>query len=78
MEKGFQIHWPSFIIAFAVGLLYVYVSAPPKKVVLKYPNPYNAGKIVYHDNADNCFVFDAKKTQCPKDRGMLKKQPILL
>ena len=75
----FSIQWPYFIGAFAIGLLYVYMSSPPNKHVLKYPTPYNAGKIVYHDSADTCFVFDAVKLDtCPSDKSLIKDQPLIL
>ena len=76
MANKFCINWAAFIFAFAIGLMYVYISSPPQKVVLKYPTPYNAGKVIYHDAADNCFVFDAKKVECPKDKSIIKPQPI--
>lgn len=76
-ENRIRLNWPVFIISFAIGFLYVYLSSPPKKMVLKYPNPYNAGKIVYHDKSDTCFVFDAVSVDCPKDDSKVKPQPII-
>lgn len=77
-EKKYVFHWPAFIIAFGIGLLYVYMSAPPQKIVLKYPTPYNAGKVTYRDSADTCFQFVANKVKCPEDRSNVKSQPIVM
>lgn len=79
MEKvKFQLRWPYFMVAFALGILYVYASSPPKTMVLQYPTPFNAGKIVYTDSANNCFVFDAiALDQCPEGKKV-KAQPIIV
>ena len=42
---------PAFIIALGVGLMITYVTVPPPKVVIKFPTPFNAGKIVYAGSA---------------------------
>lgn len=71
----FRLHWPAFIIAFAVGCLFVYLFAPAPQVVYKFPNPYNAGKTVYKDAAGTCFSFRAERLDaCPKTG--VKPQPI--
>jgi hypothetical protein len=54
-----------FFIAFFVGMFFVYVLAPTPEVILRYPTPTNAGKMVYQDHADTCYVYDAKKVSCP-------------
>ena len=70
----FQLHWPAFLIAFAIGISYVYFVHPAPKVVIKYPNPYNSGKLTYQDNADSCYKYKATKVECPKE-GVIP-QPI--
>lgn len=42
---------PAFIIALGIGLMVTYVTVPPPKVVIKFPTPFNAGKIVYAGSA---------------------------
>ena len=73
---GFRIHWPVFLIAFAVGISYVYFMVPTPKVVIKYPSPYNAGKITYQDESDSCYKYKAEKVTCPKDEKLITPQPI--
>lgn len=62
--SDFKLHVPAFIGAMAVGLLFVYLGTPHRKVVISQPTPSNAGKVVYEDEHDNCFVMDAHKVKC--------------
>lgn len=64
-----------FLVALCVGLLYTYVSAPPQTVVIKYPTPFNAGKITYVDDAGVCYKYAVKETRCPA-KGLIKQIPI--
>jgi hypothetical protein len=66
-----------FFIAFSVGLLCCYLIAPPSKVVVKFPSPYNAGQVFYKDSADNCFKFNANQVDCPSDAGLTRPQPLM-
>ena len=66
-----------FLAAFAIGLLFCYLMAPTPQVVVKFPSPYNAGKVMYKDKAGECFMYKAKKEMCPRDQGLIKAQPIL-
>lgn len=65
-----------FIIAFSIGLFYCYIMTPPPEVILKFPSPYNAGKILYKDKAETCYKYKAEKVPCPLDRNLIKPQPI--
>lgn len=64
--KQFALHIPAFVIALALGLLYVYLATPHRKVVVRQPTLSNAGKVLYEDEHSNCFVLDAKKVTCNK------------
>jgi len=66
-----------FVVAFSVGMLVVYLSTPPPEVIIKFPSPYNAGKIVYTDKADTCYKYTAEDVSCPFDHSVIKPQPIL-
>uniref|UniRef100_A0A6C0BLB6 Uncharacterized protein n=1 Tax=viral metagenome TaxID=1070528 RepID=A0A6C0BLB6_9ZZZZ len=63
----------SFLIALCVGLLYTYLSAPHPQIVIKYPTPYNAGKITYIDQNDVCYKYHIRKVTCPTDPSKIKK-----
>ena len=65
-----------FLMALCVGLLYTYVSTPPPHVVVKYPTPFNAGKITYVDDAGVCYKYKVEPKQCPTDPKRIKKMPI--
>jgi hypothetical protein len=66
-----------FFAAFAAGLLVCYLMSPKPEVVVKFPSPFNAGKVVYKDKASNCYKYNADKVACPKDSSMVKPQPIM-
>ena len=65
-----------FIIAFCVGIFLTYISTPPPKIVIKYPNPDNVDKVTYKDSADTCYKYKAEKVQCPADKSKIEKVPI--
>lgn len=71
-----KIHPIYFVIAFTVGLLFCYLTHPKPQVVMKFPSPYNAGKIVYKGDDDSCFKFQADKVSCPMDKNLIKAQPV--
>ena len=62
----------AFFIALAVGLFFTYIYAPPKKIIIKWPTPENAGKIIYKDNADSCYKYKANEIPCPDDKSQIK------
>lgn len=67
----------AFFIAFAIGLLFCYITQPAPKMVVKFPSPQNVGKVQYKDaKSDSCFKFDAEKVACPLDKSLIKPQPI--
>lgn len=65
-----------FFAALAVGLLFTYLLAPQPTVVVKFPTPFNAGKVVYRDATEGCFKFNAAKVPCPADGTDVVPQPI--
>ena len=65
-----------FFVSLAVGLLIVYVFAPPPQLIVKFPSPFNAGKVVYKDKSDSCYVYKAESSECPLDPTKIKAQPV--
>ena len=67
---------PTFLISFAIGLLFIYFIGPEMKTIYIYPSPENVDKILFKDKADNCFYFEEEIVECPKDRNLISKIPI--
>ena len=67
---------PVFIISFAVGLFFVYVLGPKMKKILIYPSPENVDKVLFKDNADNCFFYKPVEVSCPSDESKITSIPI--
>lgn len=54
-----------FLVSFAIGIIYLKVTADKPKIVYKYPTPHNAGKITYVDDAGVCYKYNAIPVTCP-------------
>jgi len=67
---------PVFLISFVIGLFFVYILGPEKKTIYIYPTPENVGKILFKDKADNCFYFEEKEVDCPKNELKISTIPI--
>ncbi len=67
---------PIFLLSFAVGLFFIYILGPEMKTIYIYPSPENVDKVLFKDKADNCFYFDEKIVDCPKDENQISKIPI--
>lgn len=67
---------PTFIIAFSIGLFFVYVSAPKKQTILVYPTPDNHKDVLYKDRSGICFSFKPVETEEPVDKGILGMFPV--
>lgn len=67
---------PTFIISFAIGILFVYLMGPDMKTIYIYPNPENVENILFKDKADNCFYFKPTEVKCPTDKTKIKEVPV--
>lgn len=65
-----------FLISFAIGLFFVYLYGPESKNIYIYPSPENVDKILYKDNANNCFAYDQMEVKCPKDTSLITVIPV--
>jgi len=65
-----------FLIAFAIGMLIVYISTPVPEIIFKYPTPANVGKVVYQDDSENCYQYLAKEVKCPDNKKEINVIPI--
>lgn len=71
-----KIHPIYFIIAFTAGLFFCYLMHPKPQVVMKFPSPYNAGRVTYKGEDESCYKIKADKVECPVDRSLIKAQPV--
>lgn len=60
-----------FVISLTVGLLFAYLFTPQPEVIIKYPTPENAGKVVYKDVSDVCYKYKANEVSCPADKSKI-------
>ena len=74
IERSFKFNYLAFIFAFGVGILYVYLSAPKPKIIIKYPTPYNVNKVVYKNDNDICYKYNAEEITC-NDKAIM--QPVI-
>lgn len=61
-----------FLIALCIGLFYTYLTTPYPQVIIKYPTPFNAGKVTYVDNNNVCYKYQIEKVTCPRDPSKIK------
>jgi hypothetical protein len=62
----------AFFISFAIGIFIFYILSPPKKIVIKWPNPDTSNKIIYKDHSDNCYKYKPNEVTCPSDKKKIK------
>ena len=65
-----------FFAALAVGLLFCYLFTPAPHVVIKFPNPYNSDELVFSDDTQTCYKYNAEQVTCPTDPALVREQPI--
>jgi hypothetical protein len=66
-EKVFRLNFTVFFIAFALGIFYVYISAPKQKILIKYPTPYNANKVYYQNDDGACYKYKVDEIKCTRN-----------
>jgi hypothetical protein len=71
-----KISFTTFLISLALGLFIVYVYGTDMKIIYVYPTPENISQVLYKDQADNCFTFEANEVKCPTDPAKIKVVPI--
>jgi len=69
----------AFVVAFGAGLLLTYTVVPPPSVVVKFPTPYNAGRVTYRAEDNNCYKYRADEVACPvnsPDKELVRIHPV--
>lgn len=67
----------AFLIAFMIGIIYIYITIPEPIILIKYPTPYSLD-IVYKDDHDTCYKYLINEIDCPYDKSKIIKYNTLL
>ena len=71
------LHPFAFLTALAIGIFYIYITTPPKRIVYKYPTPDNVNKILYRDDAGTCYKYKMIESPCLKqNHAQLNEIPL--
>lgn len=65
-----------FLLSLFVGLFFCYIFTPTPDIIVKYPTPENANKLIFEDDSSNCYKFITKEIDCPIDKKLINKIPI--
>jgi hypothetical protein len=65
-----------FIFGLIIGIIAIICIKPEQNVIFKYPNPSNAGKVVYKDKNSVCYKYSSKEVDCDKNESRLKDYPL--
>tara|TARA_X000001036_G_C20677442_1_gene804703 strand:- start:1993 stop:2211 length:219 start_codon:yes stop_codon:yes gene_type:complete len=68
------INLPYFLCALAIGLFLNYIHSPEQKVIFVYPTPENTQKILYRDQAENCYKYKARTVKCGNNAKSIPAQ----
>ena len=63
-----------FIISFAIGIFFVYISGTDLREVYVYPTLDNYNDILYQDNTGTCFQMIPEEVSCNGEEFMLLMQ----
>ena len=70
------IDWRWFAGAFCVGVIAVYLLAPPRQVVYRFPSPDNVGAVTYTGGDGTCYKYGAERLKCAEfPEARIREQP---
>ena len=61
------INLPVFLIAFVIGILIIYWTAPDSKTLIVYPTTDNKHLFQFRDKTNNCFQLNETIVKCSND-----------
>jgi hypothetical protein len=69
-----------FLVTLIIALVGVYIYQPEAKVVYRFPNPDNSGKLTYKDagSEDSCYKYEATEVKCPSDPNLILEHPVII
>lgn len=71
-----HINWKMMGLGIIFGIIASYVVKPEKRVIIRYPDPTNAGARIYRDNNSTCFKFSATEVNCEASEENLADFPL--
>ena len=71
IEISKAIDWRIFLVAFSIGMLYIYASDLDRQVMMVYPNPDNYQKLVFKDLVSTCYKLDMKEVNCYENESKI-------
>ena len=75
MELSKIIDFKIFFISLCLGLLYIYLTDDPKKVVLLFPTPHTFKDYLFKDFLENCYELNMKEVSCYENEENIEKLP---
>lgn len=70
------IHWPSLIVSFLLGLIFIYYHSGEPIHIYIYPTNKNIENVQVKDTTGSCFSVKTEKIQCPADKSKIKQIPM--
>lgn len=65
----------AFAISLGCGLLIVYVLSPKPRIVVRFPTPASAGRVVYEEGGA-CYKYRSEDVDCEVYKHTLRPQPV--
>ncbi len=67
----------AFIVSFCVGMFFVYLMEPQKKIIVQHPKP-NDDVTIYRDDENNCYKYKTIEVKCPTDKSLILDHPLVI
>lgn len=61
-----------FIQSFCIGIFFVYIVTPKKKIIHKFPSPNNVDSLVYSNNDNTCYKYETEEINCKNTKVELQ------
>ena len=68
----------AFLLGLGIGIFLVYIMHPIPRIIIKHPTPLNAGKIIYKNDDNNCYKYEANEITCPYDSNVIVEHPLII
>lgn len=68
------LHPLAFFLSFGIGVMVVYTMSPQPELVVKFPTPLNAGKVIYRED-NECYRYRYEEVDCDSYDHAVLDQP---